>query len=75
MLGAEWVAEIFSYIEDPDEYLQELNLDRGGKSACPYMDSDDAVDVLDELDDSTQEKLVGMLDEESSHRHQDDPVL
>ena len=66
LLGAEWVAEIFSYIEDPDEYLQELNLDQAAK-VLSFMDSDDAVDVLDELDDSTQEKLVGMLDEESSH--------
>ena len=31
LLGAEWVAEIFSYIEDPDEYLQELNLDQDVK--------------------------------------------
>lgn len=53
-------------IEDPDEYLQELNLDQAAK-VLSFMDSDDAVDVLDELDDSTQEKLVGMLDEESSH--------
>ena len=51
LLGAEWVAEIFSYIEDPDEYLQELNLDQAAK-VLSFMDSDDAVDVLDELDDS-----------------------
>ena len=31
------------------------------------MDSDDAADILDEMDDSTQEKLVGLLDEESGH--------
>ncbi len=31
------------------------------------MDSDDAVDVLDELDDSKQAQLVELLDEESSH--------
>ena len=66
LLGPEWIAEIFTYIEDPDEYLKELDL---GQAALvlSYMDSDDAVDVLDELDDTTQEKLVGMMDEESSH--------
>ena len=32
-----------------------------------FMDSDDAVDILDEMDHSTQEKLVGLLDEESGH--------
>ena len=66
LLGPEWIAEIFTYIEDPDEYLQELDLGQAAQ-VLSYMDSDDAVNVLDELDDTTQEKLVGMMDEESSH--------
>ena len=66
LLGSEWIAEIFTYIEDPDEYLKELDLGQAAQ-VLSYMDSDDAVDVLDELDDTTQEKLVGMMDEESSH--------
>ena len=66
ILGAERLAEIFTYIDDPDEYLKELDLDKVAK-VISFMDSDDAVDVLDEFDDSTQEKLVEMLDEESSH--------
>ena len=66
ILGAERLAEIFTYIDDPDEYLKELELDKVAK-VISFMDSDDAVDVLDEFDDSTQEKLVEMLDEESSH--------
>ena len=66
LLGPEWIAEIFTYIEAPDEYLKELDLGQAAQ-VLSYMDSDDAVDVLDELDDTTQEKLVGMMDEESSH--------
>ena len=66
LLGSEWIAEIFTYIEDPDEYLKELDLGQAAQ-VLSYMDSDDAVDVLDEVDDTTQEKLVGMMDEESSH--------
>lgn len=66
LLGSEWIAEIFTYIEDPDEYLKELDLGQAAQ-VLSYMDSDDAVDVLDELDDTTQKKLVGMMDEESSH--------
>ena len=66
LLGPDWIAEIFTYIEDPDEYLKELDLGQAAQ-VLSYMDSDDAVDVLDELDDTTQEKLVGMMDEESSH--------
>ncbi len=66
VLGAERLSEIFSYMDDPDEYLKELDLDKVAK-VLSYMDSDDAVDVLDEFDDNTQKKIVDMLDEESSH--------
>lgn len=41
------MAEIISYIEDPDEYLKEIGIDRAAK-VISYMDSDDAVDVLDD---------------------------
>ena len=66
LLGAERMAEIFTYIEEPDEYLKELNLNQVAQ-VISHMDSDDAVDVLDELDDLIQEKLVGLMEEESSH--------
>ena len=66
ILGAEQVAEIFTSIDDPDLYLNELDLDKAAR-VISYMDSDDAVDVLDELDDSKQAQLVELLDEESSH--------
>ena len=66
MFGPEQIAEIFSYIDDPDCYLKELPLDEAAK-VLSYMDSDDAADILDEMDHSTQEKLVGLLDEESGH--------
>ena len=54
LLGPEWIAEIFTYIEDPDEYLKELDLGQAAQ-VLSYMDSDDAVDVLDELDDTTHD--------------------
>ena len=66
MFGAEQIAEIFSYIEEPDSYLKELPIDEAAK-VLSFMDSDDAVDILDEMDHSTQERLVGLLDEESGH--------
>ena len=50
LLGAEWVAEIFSYIEDPDEYLQELNLDQGMKLGnmivCPEKEEQQILRIL-----------------------------
>lgn len=65
VLGVEQVAEIFTYIEDPDRYIGELDIDKAAL-VISYMDSDDAVDVLDELDESTKDRLVGLLDAESS---------
>ena len=41
ILGAEQVAEIFTYIDDPDLYLNELDLDKAAR-VISYMDSDDA---------------------------------
>lgn len=48
MFGPEQIAEIFSYIDDPDSYLKELPLDEAAK-VLSFMDSDDAVDILDEM--------------------------
>ena len=65
VLGTELVSEIFTYIEDPDEYLMEIPLESAAK-VISHMDSDDAVDILEEMDDSTQEKLVQLMDYQSS---------
>ena len=64
ILGAERIADIFAYIEDVDKYLKELKPEKAAK-VISQMDSDDAVDVLEEMDDATREKLVNMLDEET----------
>ena len=65
VLGTELFSEIFTYIEDPDEYLMEIPLESAAK-VISHMDSDDAVDILEEMDDSTQEKLVQLMDDQSS---------
>ena len=65
VLGTELVSEIFTYIEDPDEYLMEIPLESAAK-VISHMDYDDAVDILEEMDDSTQEKLVQLMDDQSS---------
>ena len=66
ILGGERLAQILSYIDDPDDYLKELNLQQAAK-VLSYMDSDDAVDVLEEFDDSVQTKLVSLMDAQSSY--------
>lgn len=64
-LGAERVAEIFAYLDDGDVYLKELSLKQQAK-VISEMDSDDAVDILEEVDDDTKCKILGMLDKEAS---------
>lgn len=65
ILDEEQIAEVFTYLEDVDQYLKELNLESAAK-IISHMDSDDAVDVLEEIDDFIQEKLIQLLDDESS---------
>lgn len=57
-LGAERVAEIFAYLDDGDIYLKELSLKQQAK-VISEMDSDDAVDILEEVDDDTKCKFWG----------------
>lgn len=64
-LGAERVAEIFAYLDDGNIYLKELSLKQQAK-VISEMDSDDAVDILEEVDDDTKCKILGMLDKEAS---------
>lgn len=64
-LGAERVAEIFAYLDDGDIYLKELSLKQQAK-VISEMDSDDAVDILEEVDDDTKCKILGILDKEAS---------
>ncbi|MBQ6393090.1 MAG: magnesium transporter [Eubacterium sp.] len=64
ILGMDRVAEIFVFIEDPEIYIQDFSLEDQAR-LISAMDSDDAVDILEEMDDSTQEKLVQMLDAEA----------
>lgn len=64
LLGTERLSEIFTYIEDADEYLKELDLAYAAK-IISGMDSNDAVDVLEEMDDDDQKKMVDMLDDET----------
>ena len=65
ILGTERMSEIFAYMEDADEYLKELDLPNLAQ-VIANMDSDDAVDVLEEMDDSLKEQLSALMDEETN---------
>ena len=62
-LGAEWISNIFSYIEEPQAYIEELGIDKLAE-VINEMDSDDAVDLLEDIDESVKAKLRAILDED-----------
>ena len=65
ILGPEKISEIFTFIEDVSEYLEEMDL-KEVAHVIENMDSDDAVDVLEEMDLSTQQKLKNLMNEDAS---------
>ena len=65
VLGAERLAEIFSYLETPTQYLSELSINQAAKIVS-FMDSDDAVDILEQMEVqqvSEQEKRAKQREE------------
>lgn len=62
VLGVEWVSEILAYVEDPDPYARELGTEKLA-AIINEMDADDAVDLLQKLDEADKEKLRPYLDE------------
>lgn len=65
LLDTETISEIFTYIENAEQYITELGIDTAAR-IIETMDSDDAVDILEDMDDATKETLVGLIDDESS---------
>lgn len=66
ILGKETVSEIFTYLEDVEIYINELDSEVAA-DIIESMDADDAVDVLDELEEEKSQELIELLDEESRH--------
>jgi magnesium transporter len=62
ILGAKWMSEIFPFIDDPDEFIEELGVYKLAE-IINEMDSDDAVDLLEKLDDNIKDELRPILDE------------
>ena len=65
VLGEERFSEIFAYVDDADPYIIEFGL-RDAAKIIENMDSDDAVDILDDVGDEIEEKLVKLMDREMS---------
>ncbi len=64
VIGTEKTSEIFAYLEDVEDYIEELNLEVAAE-IIGSMDSDDAVDVLEDVDDEKVADILNLMDDES----------
>ncbi|MDO5409490.1 MAG: magnesium transporter [Lachnospiraceae bacterium] len=66
ILDVEKVSEIFSYIEDPADYLNEIPMEQAAY-LLENMDADDAVDALNDIEnEAKREKLIALMADEAS---------
>ena len=63
-LGDEWISDILSYIDEPQMYVNEISIEKLA-NVINKMDSDDAVDLLDSIDESVKSKLRNILSEDA----------
>lgn len=64
LLGLEKVSEIFAYLDDPEEFIEELDSELAA-DILENMEADDAVDILEELEDEKSEELILLMDKEA----------
>ncbi len=65
ILGIERVSDVFTYLEEPAPYLEELDVELAA-DVLEYMDADDAVDVLDELDEDKRRELIELMEPDAA---------
>ena len=64
LLDQDQIAEIFTYLEEPEAYLSELGDDQAA-DILESMDADDAVDVLEALQPHKQEAIIRLMDKDA----------
>lgn len=64
LLGLDRVSEIFAYLDDPEDFIEELDAETAA-DILENMEADDAVDILEELDEEKSEALIQLMDEEA----------
>lgn len=64
ILDPDTVSDIFSYLENVSQYIEELHPQKAA-DIIENMDADDAVDVLEEMDEGKREHLIKLMDQES----------
>lgn len=66
ILGDERLSEIFSYLDNVEDYIEELSLEKAA-DIIELMDTDDAIDVLDELDENDRDEIIKRMDQDMVH--------
>ncbi len=64
VLGLDRVSEVFAYLDDPEEFIEELDEELAA-DILENMEPDDAVDILEELEDEKSEALIQLMEEEA----------
>ncbi len=64
VLGVDKVSEIFAYLDDVEEYIEELDSEKAA-DIIESMDADDAIDVLEELEDDKKEEIIGLMQKDA----------
>ncbi len=64
LLGLDRVSEIFAYLDDPEEFIEELDEELAA-DILENMEPDDAVDILEELEDEKSEALIQLMEEDA----------
>ena len=57
ILGLDRTGDVFAYLENAAEYLEELDAEMAA-DVLEVMDADDAVDVLEDLDEEKRQELL-----------------
>ena len=64
IIDSDTLSDIFSYLDEPSEYIDELSNDAAA-DIIENMDTDDAIDILQELDEENRQELIELMDKEA----------
>ena len=64
LMGEEATAEVFAYLEEPEQFIKELDIEKAA-DIIENMDADDAVDFLEDLPESQQDAILAHMDADS----------
>ena len=64
ILPDEDISDIFSYLDNAEDYIEHMDKERAA-DIIESMDADDAVDLLDELEEDTRSEIIKLMDDEA----------